>query len=307
MNRREPSGSPLVRSLLDRCHFPDGEPSVTCAVSGGADSLALLALAVASGREVHAVHVDHGLREGSADEAVVVRAAALQIGATCSSVRVEVGDGPNLEARARAARYGALPPGALTGHTADDQAETVLLAILRGSGPAGLAGIDAIRRPLLRLRRSETVALCAEIGLEVVNDPSNDDRRFLRNRLRHEVLPLLREVAGRDVVPLLCRSADISGDLADLAGELAADVDGHDVSALRALPRAVAAEALRSTHRAETGATHPPDAAAIARLLRVVDGQATAAEVTGGWRVRRSAGILRWERVALDRTVWAGS
>ena len=288
----------LSRSLLARCRFPDGERAVVCAVSGGADSLALLALAVESGRDVTAVHVDHGLRDDSAADGEVVRAAAERFGAGFSSVPVAVGDGPNLEARARAARYAALPPGALTGHTEDDQAETVLLALLRGSGPAGLAGIDPTRRPLLALRRAETAALCGSLGLDVVSDETNHDPRFRRNRIRHEVLPLLCEVAGRDVVPLLSRSAAIAGDLADLAGRLAAGIDGHDVSVLRPLPRAVAAEALRATHRLETGSPYPPDAAAIGRLLSVIAGDVTATEVAGGWRVRRSAGVLGWERIA---------
>lgn len=287
----------LVCSLLERCRFPDVATSVTCGVSGGADSLALLVLAVESGRDVTAVHIDHGLREGSASEAEVVRVAAERFGARFSSVRVEVGEGPNLEARARDARYSTLPPGALTGHTQDDQAETVLLALLRGTGPAGLAGIDATRRPLLNLRRTETAALCGAFGLTVVSDESNQDPRFRRNRIRHEVLPMLCEVAGRDVVPLLARSAAIAGDLADLAGELADGVDGRDVAALRAVPRAVAAEALRRTHRDETASPYGPDAAAVDRLLRVVAGDVTAAEVAGGWRVRRSAGVLRWEPI----------
>ncbi|MCB1016512.1 MAG: 7-cyano-7-deazaguanine synthase, partial [Acidimicrobiales bacterium] len=95
---------------------------MTCAVSGGPDSLALLALAVAAGLEVTAVHVDHGLRPGSGREAEVVEAAAERFGARFSARRVTVVEGPNLEARARAARYAALPPDACTGHTADDQA-----------------------------------------------------------------------------------------------------------------------------------------------------------------------------------------
>ncbi len=111
-----------------------------CGVSGGADSLALLVLAVAAGCAVTAVHVDHGLRPGSAAEAEVVAGAARRFGASFRSERVDLGDGPNLEARARRARREALGPGAATGHTMDDQAETVLANLLRGSGVHGLAG-----------------------------------------------------------------------------------------------------------------------------------------------------------------------
>ena len=100
--------------------------------------------------------------------------------------RVVVAPGPNLEARARSARHGALPAGALTGHTADDRAETVLLNLLRGAGPTGMRGVARDpRRPLLALRRHETQALCEALGLQVVVDPSNHDPAFRRNRVRH--------------------------------------------------------------------------------------------------------------------------
>src|SRR3954468_66893 len=178
--------------LLGRCRLPAAGTAVTCAVSGGADSLALLVLACAAGLDVAAVHVDHGLRPGSADEAPVVASAAARFGARFRAERVDVGDGPNLEARARAARYAVLPPDVLTGHTADDQAETVLVNLLRGAGIDGLAGMRQDgRRPLLGLRRRETRALCEQLGLPPVEDPSNDDARFVRNRVRHELLPLM--------------------------------------------------------------------------------------------------------------------
>ena len=123
-------------------------------MSGGADSLALLALASAAKCVVTAVHVDHGLRPGSHTEAAVVAAAAERFGAAFDARRAPVDPGPNLEARAREARYAVLPKDALTGHTADDQAETVLLNLLRGAGLDGLAGMTAARHPLLRVRRA---------------------------------------------------------------------------------------------------------------------------------------------------------
>src|SRR5205823_5327540 len=139
---------------------------VTCGVSGGADSLSLLVLAVAAGCPVTAVHVDHGMRPGSANEAAVVADAATRFGAEFRSERVQVDPGSNLEARARAARSAVLPADCLLGHTADDQAETVLLNLLRGAGVEGLAGIRAdVRHPILGLRRHETHDLCARLGL----------------------------------------------------------------------------------------------------------------------------------------------
>ena len=130
-----------MRHLLERCTFPSAGTPVVCAVSGGPDSTALLVLACAAGLQVEAVHVDHGLRPESAGEAAVVEATAARFGASFRAVAVHVGAGPNLEARARTARYAQLPPDVLTGHTADDQAETVLINLLRGSGTAGLAGM----------------------------------------------------------------------------------------------------------------------------------------------------------------------
>ena len=293
--RRPSSDDPVVAALLARCTFPsavDGQPLVV-AVSGGADSTALLALAVATGRATTAVHVDHGLRPGSADEAGPVAEVCATWGATFRSVSVQVVDGPDLEARARAARHGALPVGALLGHTADDQAETVLLRLLRGTGPSGLAAMRPERHPLLRLRRSDTEALCAHLGVAPFEDPSNRDPRFTRNRVRHEVLPLLADVAGRDPVPLLARLADLAGEQADVLEEVALMVDPTDAPVLASLPHALAATAVRAWWRTTTGVPHPPDAAAVARVLAVAAGASTGCDVVAGWSVRRSRGRLR--------------
>jgi tRNA(Ile)-lysidine synthase len=289
----------VVPELLARCVFPPAGTSVVCAVSGGADSLALLVLAVDAGCAVTAVHVDHGLRPGAAAEADVVRAAAERFGAGFRAERVDVEPGPNVEARARAARYAALPPGALTGHTADDQAETVLLNLVRGAGLDGLAGMDPARRPLRRLRRRETRALCAALGLDPVEDPTNDDPAFRRNRVRHELLPLLDAIAERDVVPVLARQADVVRADVALLDELAAALDPTDARALAAAPAPLARRAVRRWLRgAGPGGPerHPPDAAATERVLAVARGEAVACELAGGWRVARTGGRLRVER-----------
>jgi tRNA(Ile)-lysidine synthase len=294
-----PPGGELVAALLARCDFPPAHTAVTCAVSGGADSLALLVLAVEAGCRVTAVHVDHGLRPGSAAEADVVRAAAARWRAEFRGVRASVEPGPNLEARARAARYAALPAGVLTGHTADDQAETMLLNLLRGAGLDGLAGMDPRIRPLRRLRRSETRALCEALGLEPVEDPSNRDPAFRRNRVRHELLPLLDDIAGRDVAPILARQADLARDDVALVDELSATLDPCDARALAAAPAPLARRAVRRWLR--TGGPggdelHPPDGASVDRVLAVARGEAVACELPGGWRVARSGGRLRLDR-----------
>jgi tRNA(Ile)-lysidine synthase len=290
--------SALLDGLADRCDFPPAGTPVTCAVSGGPDSLAMLALAVHAGCVVTAVHVDHGLRPGSAGEAAVVRRAAERFGAGFRAERVTVAPGPNLEARARAARYDALPAGALTGHTADDQAETVLLNLLRGAGLDGLAGMDPVRRPLRHLRRHETVAVCDALGLDPVADPTNDDPAFRRNRVRRELLPLLDAIAERDVVPVIARQADLARDDVALLDELAAALDPTDARALAATPTPLARRAVRAWLRAAGpgGAErYAPDAAATERVLGVARGEAVACELAGGWRVARRGGRLRLE------------
>ncbi len=266
-----------------------------CAVSGGPDSFALLVLATAAGCQVTAVHVDHGLRFGSGSEAEVVADVARRYGAVFRAEKVEVDRGANLEARARAARREVLPAGTATGHTMDDQAETVLLNLLRG---AGLDGLAAMRRgaehPLLSVRRAETRALCLHEGLEPVEDPTNHDARFLRNRVRHELLPLCSEIAGRDVVPILARQADVLAAEADLLDELAGDVDASDAAALATAPGALARRSIRRWLR---NGDYPPDLAAVERVLAVARGATRATEVAPGIRVRRSRRVLASARI----------
>lgn len=279
--------SAVVRDVLDRCTFPAAHTPVTCAVSGGADSMAMLALATAHGCEVTAVHVDHGLRVGSADEADVVAAAADRFGAAFSAARAHVEPGPNLEARARRARHDALPPDALFAHTADDQAETVLLHLVRGAGLDGLAGMRGDRRPILGLRRAETRRLCVDLDIEVVDDPSNQDPVHRRNRVRHELLPLLDDIAERDVVPIITRNADIARRAADELRTRGAGLDPTDAIALRSTSDVLAREAVRAWLRPCSPDRHPPTAGAVDRVLAVADGRTRATDVGGGWRVER--------------------
>jgi tRNA(Ile)-lysidine synthase len=216
-----------------------------------------------------------------------VQAIADRLGVTARFHHVDVGAGPNLEARARDARRATLPPGVLTGHTADDQAETVLLRLLRGAGADGLSAMTPEpTRPLLALRRHETRALCIELGYRTVDDPMNVDPVHQRVRIRHEVLPLLADVAGRDVVPLLTRTADLLRDDAELLNELAGQLDPTDATALAAASPTLARRAVRVWLTFEG---YPPDLAAVERVLAVARGEHVACEIGGGRRVSRSA------------------
>ena len=283
-------GLPLVTELLSRCSFPPENTQVDCAVSGGADSVTLLVLACAANLNVTAWHVDHGLREHSHTEAALVAQLALQLGAHFKSRTVTIEQGANTEARAREARYSVLPEGVMTGHTADDQAETILINLLRGSGTRGLAGMQpTAQRPLLHLRRSETQALCKALGIAVFNDPSNNDERFQRNRIRHEVLPLLESLSKRDLVPVLTRQADLLRDDDDLLNELASALDPTDALVLASAPLALARRAIRSW------LTNPlvPDSATVERVLDVARGNTLACDIGLGRQVRRSQQQLR--------------
>lgn len=280
-------------ALLARCHFPPAGTAATCAVSGGPDSLALLVLATEAGCDVTAIHVDHGLRPGSASEADVVRAAATRFGARFAARVALVEPGPNVEARARAARYAALPPDALTGHTADDQAETILLNLIRGAGLDGLRGMPVQHRPLIRLRRHETHQLCRELELSPVVDPTNRDRALRRNRIRHDLLPLLDDIACRDVVDVMGRQSELLADDAALLESLSEAIDPTNASLLRSAPLPLARRAVRRWLRAGTDAEHhPPDAATVDRVLAVARGEIRSTDVGRGRRVTRSRGRL---------------
>ncbi|MEO6124315.1 MAG: tRNA lysidine(34) synthetase TilS [Ilumatobacteraceae bacterium] len=286
-----PDPDELIRHLLPRCPALVADEHVTCAVSGGPDSMALLVLARASGCVVTAVHVDHGLRAGSGDEAIMVERAAQRFGAAFRAERVAVCDGPNLEARARAARHAALGPQALTGHTADDQAETMLINLLRGGAQNGLSGMRPDRHPLLAIRRSDTHALCAALGIDTVDDPTNRSPVHLRNRVRAELLPMMDALARRDLVPLLARQADVWRDDADLLDHLAAALDPTDARALAAAPVPLARRAVRRWLTVD----HPPDLATVERVLAVARGEASACETNDGRRIGRHQ-----QRLSLD-------
>lgn len=292
---------PGVAQLLERCRFPETKGSgqaLTCALSGGPDSSALVALAVAAGYDVTAWHVNHGLRVDADVDEEIARKVAEGLGSRFEVRRVELGPGPHLEARAREARYGVLPDDVCTGHTADDRAETVLLNIGRGGGLDGAATrFGRVHRPLLAIRRAETVALCDRLGLVVADDSMNHDTDFSRVAIRVNVMPALADALGRDPVPLLNRHAALAAEAAEVITLLASEVDPTDARSLVELPRAVAGEAIRRWLTSESGSPTPPTAAAVSRVLDVAAGRWVATEIEGGHRVSRSANRLRFEKV----------
>lgn len=243
-----------VRTWLGR-YAPTGVVAV--GLSGGADSLALTAAAVAEADVVDALIVDHQLQAGS--DAVAAAAAEAARGLGCRSVRVltvQVGGAGGLEAAAREARYQALEDAreglpVLLGHTLDDQAETVLLGLARGSGGRSIRGMAEFAtpwgRPLLGVRRVATRELCADLGLRPHEDPHNASPEFTRVRLRTEVLPLLEEVLGGAVAPALARTAEQLREDGAVLDELAEELrmSATDGSALSVETLATALPALR--------------------------------------------------------------
>lgn len=256
-----------VRAILERLEPGD---TVLVACSGGADSLALASAAVFEGHKlglrIVGATVDHGLQEGSADQAARVVAQLVEVGVDeTATVRVQVvGEGEGPEAAARRARYDVLEQlrehvGAalvLLGHTRDDQAETVLLGLTRGSGPRSLAGMrrsfDHYARPLLDVTRADTLTACQVEGLEPWHDPHNDDPGYTRVRVRRTVLPLLEDELGPGVAATLARTADqVREDvealdaLAQAAYDELGAGDGLPLPPLRDHHRAVASRILR--------------------------------------------------------------
>lgn len=264
-----PGGRPTVGPVTQAVEsfagtFLTRQPRLVIACSGGADSLALAAAAVTvlGPDRLVGVTVDHGLQDGSQAQAERVSGQLRDLGyraVEVRTVRVTGKGGP--EAAARAARYAALDPGpdgaVLLAHTLDDQAETVLLGLGRGSGPRSIAGMRPWRppwgRPLLGIRRADTESYCAAMGLLPWQDPQNLDPRYTRVRLRREVLPLLEGVLGGGVAPALARTAQLlTADLTaldEIAERVLTEVSaggGLELRALRAHPAAIRTRVLRS-------------------------------------------------------------
>ncbi|MDQ6686463.1 MAG: tRNA lysidine(34) synthetase TilS [Actinomycetota bacterium] len=261
-----------VRLAVRRSTADLRDDPVLVACSGGADSLALLTAAIfearATGRSVVGVCVDHRLQDGSAahTERVLAQMAGLGAGqAVAVSVSVDP-RGRGIEAAAREARYVALRQQAecfgseavvLLGHTLDDQAETVLQGLVRGSGGRSLAGMRAgfhrFRRPLLAITRAQTEAACRALGVEFWEDPQNADPRFLRSRVRHRVMPVLERELGPGIAAALARTGEmLLADMDALDSEASAfleggfDSPGLPVAELAKLPDAVRLRVLRS-------------------------------------------------------------
>ena len=295
--------TPDASDIVSRCHFPPAPTAVSLAVSGGPDSLGLLLLALEAGLVVTAHHVDHHARPTSGDDAARVEGICGSLGVAFVRHDVVVEPGVNFESRARSARRAAMGPDVLTGHTMDDLAETVVLNLLRGAGLDGLSPmVEDVTKPLRDLRRSEVHAYVAASTFEPVHDETNDSPDFRRNRVRHEVMPLLCEVAQRDVVAVLARQARLLFDertwLDDLAlVDAPSTLESADCRILRTWPTARLRRWLRVQLRsADQGdGEHPPSADEVERAIEVVRGTVVATELSGARRLARRGQHLTLE------------
>jgi tRNA(Ile)-lysidine synthase len=285
-----------VERTIRRHAMLAGGETVLVAVSGGADSVALLnflvELAPAWRLQLHVLHVDHQLRPDSLADADFVRALGARLGVPVDVVTVMVDPRGSVEAGAREARYAALEAAAArlgahriaVGHTADDQAETVLMRLVEGAGVRGLAGIPPVRgriiRPLIDMHRAALEAALGAAGVSWVEDPTNRDPKFLRNRIRHELLPLLADSYNPGVAAALTRVSALARDTVTALDRAAAveleRLAVFDAGAvvlplgpLRALPRQIAAEVLRQA-AARLGSRAPLRAWAYRGLRRAL-------------------------------------
>jgi tRNA(Ile)-lysidine synthase len=267
MARRELGPASLAAVQAVEAALDQTDRVLLVACSGGPDSLALAAgawrVAGRRGLPAAAIVIDHGLQPDSSQVAARAAAQLRAIGFSeivVERIDVDLAAGIGPEAAARAARYrafemhaGRLGATTLLGHTLDDQAETVLLGLARGSGARSLAGM-AVRsagcvRPLLRLRRTTTEAMCVELGLDPWLDPHNSDSRYARVRVRGRVLPVLEAELGPGVAEALARTAALLSDDADLLDQLAAAADPGtetlDCELLAQLPPALRRRVIR--------------------------------------------------------------
>ena len=287
------------------------------AVSGGADSLALAFALIKEAPDLAvsliAVTVDHQLQSGSADQAAKVQSELKAMGYQEVIIeKVKVQEKSGLEADARTARYAALDAIAhaygatqiFLGHTRDDQAETVLLGLARGSGTRSLSGMAVINgkyaRPFLQLTREQTVLACQEAKLNPWNDPHNENEKFSRVRVRNKVLPVMETEIGPGIAAALSRSAAILRDDADALDEMAqavisrVDLKDLDCAALAELPRAIRSRVLRAAiyaAGAPGGSLSADHLAAVEAMVTSWRGQGEAS-LPGGVKVARISGRL---------------
>ncbi|WP_103957380.1 tRNA lysidine(34) synthetase TilS [Nonomuraea solani] len=319
-----PAVADVRRAVREALADIEGGALVLVACSGGADSLALAAalafVAPRAGLKAGLVTVDHQLQPGSAERArTVADLAARELKLTPAEVlTVTVGTEGGPEAAAREARYAALAEAAdrlqaatvLLGHTRDDQAETVLLGLARGSGVRSLSGMAATtgryRRPLLDLPRATTVAACQAQRLTPWDDPHNEDPRYTRVRVRRKILPTLEEELGPGVAEALARTARMAREDADALDEWAetayrncalSDIDGAvklAVTDVEKLPDAVRRRVLRRAAiaaGAPSGALSATHVLAVDRLVTRWHGQ-KAVDLPGGLSAVRRYGTL---------------
>jgi tRNA(Ile)-lysidine synthase len=313
MTTAVPAVRNAVRTWLENLEAGD---SILVAVSGGADSLALAHALSIEAKEfvvsVIGVTIDHQLQEASGAQAEKVKAQLKEFGVDCIVKKVTVNIKDGLEASARKARYEALQEVAqehnavavFLGHTRDDQAETVLLGLARGSGTRSLSGMahhnGLYIRPLLEITRIQNEQYCAELKLQYWNDPHNQNREFSRVRVRNDALPALEKSIGPGISEALARSAHLLRDDADALDywakreEIHLDLADLECAHLEELPRAIRTRIIRAAvyaAGAPAGTVTMEHVSAVEALICAWNGQG-ALNLPGGVKVERISGRL---------------
>jgi tRNA(Ile)-lysidine synthase len=314
----------MTRAFLElrsavRPHFEkiSAGDNVLVAVSGGADSLALAAAVLAESKEflvnAIAVTIDHQLQTGSGEQAAKVSQQLKELGYVDVVLeKVSIDQSSGIESGARTARYAALHTIAelrkakqiFLGHTRDDQAETVLLGLARGSGARSLSGMATVNgiiiRPMLSLTRELSEQVCSDLGLTIWNDPHNVNQEFSRVRVRTQVLPLMEEAIGPGIAEALARTASLLRDDADALDAIAdaamtgLDLASLDISHLTSLPKAVRTRVIRRAIYAQgapRGSISADHVSAVEALVTSWHGQGEVS-LPGGVKVARISGRL---------------
>jgi len=281
--------------LLSLCRFPERGTAVDLAISGGPDSVGLALLAHEHGLVAHLHHVNHHLRESSDVDAHLVLDLGERLGLEVTVHDVHIEPAGNVESRARAARRSVLPVGALTGHTMDDLAETMVLNLLWGAGLDGLSPmVNDPAKPLVHVRRAALRTFVEACGQPFIDDPTNLDESFRRNAVRHRLLPQLNDIGQRDMVPVLARQAHVVAEdaawLTELAGaDATRGLDEIDCRELQTWGLARLRRWVRTqlTTTDEADGAHPPTLDEVTRVIAVIHGEHVACEISGGRRIAR--------------------
>ena len=275
-----------IDALAAKTAFPDGE--LNLAVSGGADSAAMVALAAHMGRDAVIHHVNHGLRDNGDTEEQRVRSLGERFGYQVVIHHAIIEGDSNIEEKARNERRRLMPSNMMTGHTANDRAETFLHNLMRGAGSNGLAVM--VNKPLVGLTETEIDQICVYFNLDLNVDETNFTDTYTRNRTRHELIPLMSDIAGRDVIGPINRTSDILAEESAFLDQIASNIDVTDCKTARTQPDVLLRRATKTWLETNVSRTNI-SLKNVELVIEVIKGNTGGAQVCGK-NIRRTNNIL---------------